>query len=82
MDDERPGFEMRAAAEAYCREREREAPDGSWLPFKADGRWTAARTNLPRYEDPTGSATTAKPKSPEPDDPRSDLGRSLGPYAG
>lgn len=70
MSGERPSFETRAAAEEYCREREREDPEGSWLPFEADGRWTAVHTNLPRHEDPTGSATESKPKPSPADDPR------------
>jgi hypothetical protein len=82
MNDPRPSFDTRADAEAFCRQREDEDPASSWLPFEADGRWTAVRTNLPRSEDPTGSATAAKPKPPEPDDPRSNFARNVGPYAG
>ena len=70
MAEERPSFETRAEAEAYCREREEEDRASSWLPFEAGGRWTAMRTNLPRAQDPTGSATAAKPKPPSADDPR------------
>ena len=62
MSGERPSFETRAAAEEYCREREREDADASWLAFEADGSWTAVRTNLPRHEDPMGTATESKPK--------------------
>jgi hypothetical protein len=70
MSDQRPSFDTRAEAEAFCREREEAGPDGSWMPFESAGRWTAVRTNLPRNEDLTGSATAAKPKPPEADDPR------------
>jgi hypothetical protein len=70
MSDRRPSFESKQEAEAFCRERERREPKSSWLPFEADGRWTAVRTNLPRHEEPLGTATTAKPKPPEADDPR------------
>jgi hypothetical protein len=79
MSDERPRFEKRAEAEAFCREREAEDPTASWLLFEADGGWTAVRTNLPRHEDPLGTATEAKPK-PEPDDPRSGPMRDIPPY--
>jgi hypothetical protein len=82
MAEQRPSFDTCAEAEAFCREREEADPDGSWMPFESAGRWTAVRTNLPRNEDATGSATAAKPKPPDPEDPRSDLGRNLGPYAG
>jgi hypothetical protein len=81
VSDERPTFETRAEAEAFCREREADEPnEASWLPFQADGRWTAVRTNLPRHEDPLGSATEAKPKPPDADDPRSASQRDIGPY--
>jgi len=70
VSEERPAFETRAEAEAFCREREAEEPDASWLPFQADGRWTAVRTNLPRHEDPLGSARESKPKTSPADDPR------------
>jgi hypothetical protein len=81
VSDERPTFETRAEAEAFCRGREAEEADSSWLVFQAeDGRWTAARTDLPRHEDPTGTATAARPKPPEPDDPRSGRMRDIPPY--
>jgi hypothetical protein len=70
MSDRRPRFESKQESEAFCRERERQEPDSSWLPFEVDGGWTALRTNLPRHEEPLGTATAAKPKPPEPDDPR------------
>jgi hypothetical protein len=82
VTEERPTFETRAEAEAYCREREREDPAGSSLAFEADGRWTAVRTDLPRNEDPSGSATEARPKPPQADDPRSAPSRNAGPYIG
>ena len=69
MSEERRSFETRAEAEAFCHEREGDDPDGSWLPFEADGRWTAVHTNLPRHEDPLGAATEAKPKPPQADNP-------------
>ena len=68
---ERPTFETRAEAEAFGREREVEEPDSSWLAFRSDeGRWAVTRTNLPRHEDPLDTATEAKPKPPQADDPR------------
>jgi hypothetical protein len=70
MSEEPPTFETRAEAEAFCRKREAEDPTASWLPFEAEGRWTAARTNLPRHEDPMGTATEARPKPSPADDPR------------
>ena len=70
VSGERPSFETRAEAEEYCRRREREDPDRSWLAFEEDGRWTAVRTDLPRHEDPSGAATEAKPKPSPADDPR------------
>ena len=70
MSDERPTFETRAEAEAFCREREAEEPEASWLPFQADGRWTAVRTNLPRHGYPLGSATEAKPEPSLLDNPQ------------
>jgi hypothetical protein len=79
VSDERPTFETRAEAEAFCREREAEEPEASWLPFQADGRWTAVRTNLPRHEDPLGSATEAKPKPSPGDDPRTGPMRDVPP---
>lgn len=70
MTERRPTFETREEAEAFCREREGKEPDSSWLAFPSDdGRWTAVRTNLPRQEDPLGTATEAKPKPPQADDP-------------
>lgn len=81
MSEERPTFETRAEAEAFCRAREEEQPGASWLTWEGeDGRWMAARTNLPRHEDPTGTATAARPKPPEPDDPRSGPMRDIPPY--
>jgi hypothetical protein len=80
MSEERPTFETRAEAEAFCREREAEDPTASWLPFEADGRWMAARTNLPRHEDPMGTATEAKPKPSPADDPRTAPMRDIPPY--
>jgi len=78
----RPSFDSREEAEAFCREREGEEPDASWLAWQGeDGRWTAARTNLPRHEDPRGTATEAKPRPPEGDDPRTGLARDVPPYA-
>jgi len=54
----------------FCRQREGDEPDSSWLAWQGDdGRWMAARTNLPRQEDPTGTATEAKPKPPQADNP-------------
>ena len=70
MSDERPTFETRAEAEAFCHEREAEEPEASWLPFQADGRWSAVRTNLPRHEDPLGSATEEKPEPSPADNPQ------------
>jgi hypothetical protein len=70
VTEERPSFETREQAEAFCRERENEEPESSWLAFEADGRWTAVRTNLPRHEDPLGTATEARPKPSHADDPR------------
>ncbi len=70
MTEERPSFETREQAEAFCRERENEGPEASWLAFEADGHWTAVRTNLPRHEDPLGTATEARPKPSQADDPR------------
>jgi hypothetical protein len=70
VTEDRPSFETREQAEAFCRERESEEPESSWLPFQADGHWTAVRTNLPRYEDPLGTATEARPKPSQADDPR------------
>jgi hypothetical protein len=70
MSGERPTFETRAEAEAFCRGREAEDPSASWLPFEEDGRWTAVRTNLPRHQDPLGTATEARPKPSPADDPR------------
>lgn len=69
MTEERPSFETREQAEAFCRERENEETEASWLPFQADGRWTAVRTNLPRHEDPLGTATESRPKPSPADDP-------------
>jgi hypothetical protein len=71
MSDDRPTFETREEAEAFCREREREETDSSWLAFESDdGQWTTVRTNLPRHEDPMGTATEATPKPSPADDPR------------
>jgi hypothetical protein len=68
---QRPTFGTREEAETFCREREAEEPDSSWLAFPSDdGRWTAVRTNLPRHEDPLDTATEATPKPPQADDPR------------
>jgi hypothetical protein len=70
MSDERARFETRAGAEAFCRKRERAEVGASWLSWEgADGRWMAARTNLPRH-DPSGTAVEAKPKPSPVDDPR------------
>jgi hypothetical protein len=80
VSDERPAFETRAEAEAFCRQREAEETEASWLPFQADGRWTAVRTNLPRHEDPLGSATEAKPKPSPGDDPRTGPMHDVPPY--
>ena len=77
MSEERPTFETRAEAEAFCREREAQDPTASWLTFDADGRWTAVRTNLPRHEDPMGTATEARPKPLPADDPRSAQERNV-----
>jgi hypothetical protein len=70
MGEERPMFETRVEAEALCRERERQEPGASWLAFEAEGSWMAVRTNLPRHEDPMGTATEAKPNPSPADDPR------------
>ncbi|MGH2961352.1 MAG: hypothetical protein ACRDL3_04040 [Solirubrobacterales bacterium] len=70
MTDRRPRFETEDEAKAFCRDREAEEPQSSWLPFQQDGRWTAVRTNLPRHDAPHGSATEAKSKPPQADDPR------------
>jgi hypothetical protein len=71
VTEERPTFETREVAAAFCREREAQEADFSWLAFQSDdGRWTVVRTNLPRHEDPLGSATKATPKPPQADDPR------------
>jgi hypothetical protein len=71
MSGERPTFDTRAEAEAYCRAREAEEADASWLAFQSDdGQWTVVRTSLPRPEDPLGTATEAKPKPSPADDPR------------
>jgi hypothetical protein len=81
VTEERPSFETREQAEAFCREREGEEPESSWLSFEADGHWTAVRTNLPRHEDPLGSATEATPKPSPADDPRTAQERDV-PYPG
>lgn len=81
MTEERPSFETREQAEAFCRERESEEPEASWLPFQADGRWTAVRTNLPRHEDPLGTATESRPQPSPADDPRTAQQRDV-PYPG
>jgi hypothetical protein len=76
-----PTFETRADAEAYCREREREHPGTGWLTWHEETRWRVARTNLVAKEAATGTTTAAKPKPPEPEDPRRGLARDVPPYS-
>ena len=68
---ERPSFDTRAEAEAFCREREAEGARRLLdAVLRRVGGWTAVRTNLPRQEDQTGTSVAGeKPKPPTPDDP-------------
>jgi hypothetical protein len=69
MPDPMTTFESEEQAAAFCREREGEDKQ-RWIKWQLhDGRWTAAPTNLPTLDGPTGSVATTESK-PEPADPR------------
>jgi hypothetical protein len=70
VTEERPSFDTEEEARAFCRAREAEEPESSWLVVPRDGRWSAARTNLPRRATAEGTAVESKPKPPQADDPR------------
>jgi hypothetical protein len=76
MGEEPESFDTREAAEARCRELERES-DTTWMAYPAEGRWRVVGTNLPRQEPPRGSHTEGRPRPSEPDDPRSSFGRNI-----
>lgn len=76
MPDDQEVFDTRPDAEARCRELERDS-DATWIAYPAQGRWQIAETNLPRQTAPESTATEAKPRPPEADDPQSSLGRGL-----
>lgn len=81
MSIEPESFDTREEAEERCRELERDS-DTAWMAFPAAGRWSVVGTNLPRQETPRGSTTESKPRPPQPDDPRSGLGRDVPGYGG
>ena len=81
MGEKPESFDTREAAEARCRELERDS-DTTWMAFPAGGKWQVIGTNLPRQEPPEGSTSESKPRPPQPDDPRSGLGRDVPGYGG
>ena len=74
MGDKPESFDTREAAEARCRELERDS-DTTWMAFPAGGKWQVIGTNLPRQEPPDGTTTESKPRPPDADDPRSSFDR-------
>ncbi|HEU0019434.1 MAG TPA: hypothetical protein VFQ14_04000 [Thermoleophilaceae bacterium] len=77
----------RAEAEQERDRLTREHPDRSthrWM-ARADeaGDWSVVKVGLPpgSHIDPLKATTEAKPKPPQPEDPRSAIGRNL-PYHG
>ena len=81
MSEKPESFETREEAEARCRELERES-DTTWMAFPAEGRWQVVGTNLPRRSRPRARPAESKPRPPQPDDPRSGLGRDVPGYGG
>ena len=74
-------FESRDAAEARCRELE-QSTSTLWLVYSTGNSWHVAATNLPRQPYPAGGLIEARPRPPEPADPRTAFGRNAPPYAG
>lgn len=74
----------RQEAEETCERLSREHPERDrykWFPRQDDDReWSVARVRLPEHlrRDPMKATIEAKPKPPEPDDPRSNYQRDVG----
>jgi hypothetical protein len=76
-------------AEDFARTQAREHPDRHthrWMvKEQPDGSWTVAKVRMPPGTriDPLKTTTEAKPKPPQPDDPRTSYDRSVGgPWVG
>jgi hypothetical protein len=78
----------RKAAEDQAAANNREHPDRAthrWIAREGAEGWDVARITLPAGfgAQPTGTITEAKPKPPEPDDPRPAYWRNAGgPWVG
>jgi hypothetical protein len=74
----------REDAERTCDRLTREHPERAtsrWIPREAaDGEWSVVRIPLPEgmRRDPLKTAEQAKPRPPEPDDPRTSHSRNVG----
>ncbi|MDQ4048323.1 MAG: hypothetical protein M3131_02935 [Actinomycetota bacterium] len=74
----------RSEAEGVARTHAREHPDREthrWLAKEqSDGSWTVVKIRMPpgMKVDPLKTTTEAKPKPPEPDDPRTSYDRGVG----
>ena len=68
------------------RERDRlagEHPEATFIATEGEDGWQVLRVGIAQVEGPSGTAIAAKPKPPEPDDPRSAASRNIGyPYGG
>ncbi len=63
------------------RERDRlakEHPEATFIATKGDDGWQVLKVGIASASGATGTAIAAKPKPPEPDDPRSVASRNLG----
>ena len=47
-----------------------EHPEATWIVSEAADGWQVLKVGIPSAGTPTGSFTAAKPKPPEPEDPR------------
>ena len=68
----------RAEAEG---ERDRlavEQPEVTWLVAEREGEWQVVKVGLKPADAPTGELTEAKPRPPQPDDPRPAPARHVG----
>jgi hypothetical protein len=79
----------RAEAEKFARAQAREHPDRDthrWMARgQPDGSWTVAKIRMPpgKRVDPLKTTTEAKPRPPQPDDPRTSYDRGVGgPWVG
>ena len=74
----------RSEAEGFARTQAREHPDRDthrWMTKEQpDGSWTVVKVRMPpgMKVDRLKTTTEAKPKPPEPDDPRTSYDRNVG----